>query len=341
MLDDVTIERVASLDNLWLAWRKASKGKRRRADVAAFGLRAESHLIELSRELLTGSWQPGGYRTFLIHEPKRREIAAAPFRDRVVHHALCNVIQPVLERGFSARSYSCQKGKGTTAAREQCRQLVNRYRYVLKCDVRKFFPSIDHSILRERLEGKLRCPGVMRMVEKILGSYRTGPDAHCPLFPGDDLAVVADRSRGLPIGNLTSQLWGNFFLDEMDHWLDESPLCRGRFVRYTDDVLLFADEKAPLWEARWLLIGQLARLRLRLAEPKSRLLSCREGVPFCGFRFFPGLRPRILGATKRRFEKRRSRLLNRGDSKRLSTAVFAWYQFSREGNSEGLRRAYA
>ena len=128
MRDDVTIERVASLDNLWLAWRKASKGKRRRADVAAFGLRTESHLIELSRELLTGCWQPGGYRTFLIHEPKRREIAAAPFRDRVVHHALCNIIQPVLDRGFSARSYACQKGKGTTAARERCRQLVNRHR---------------------------------------------------------------------------------------------------------------------------------------------------------------------------------------------------------------------
>ena len=205
----------------------------------------------------------------------------------------------------------------------------------------KFFPSIDHSILREKLEGKLCCPGVMRMVEEILGSYHTDSEAsHCPLFLGDDLAVVADRSRGLPIGNLTSQLWGNFYLDEIDHWLEETPLCRGRFVRYTDDILVFADEKAPLWEARSLLIAHLARLRLRLAEPKSRLLLGREGVPFCGFRFLPGLRPRILGATKRRFEKRRSRLLSRGDLKRLSTAVFAWYQFSREGNSEGLRRAY-
>ena len=93
-------------------------------------------------------------------------------------------------------------------------------------------------------------------------------------------------------------------------------------MRYTDDILVFADEKAPLWEARSLLIAHLARLRLRLAEPKSRLLSCREGVPFCGFRFFPGLRPRILGATKRRFEKRRSRLLSRGDLKQVEHGGF-------------------
>ena len=177
---------------------------------------------------------------------------------------------------------------------------------------------------------------------EILRSFCTDAQtARSPLFPGNDLAVVADRSRGLPIGNLTSQLWGNFFLDEVDHWLEEVPLCRGSFVRYTDDILVFADEKAPLWEARGVLIAHRARLRLRLAEPKSRLLSCCEGVPFCGFRFFAGLRPRILGATKRRFEKRRCRLRNSGDLRRLSTAVFAWYQFSREGNSEGLRRAYA
>ena len=168
------------------------------------------------------------------------------------------------------------------------------------------------------------------------------PMTHCPLFPGDDLAVVADRSRGLPIGNLTSQLWGNFYLDEIDHRLEESPLCRGRFVRYTDDILVLRGrEGASLGGAD----GCLSRIWRGFGSGwRSRRVACSPVARACrsvGFRFLPGLRPRILGATKRRFEKRRSRLLNRGDLQRLSTAVFAWYQFSREGNSEGLRRAYA
>lgn len=111
-------------------------------------------------------------------------------------------------------------------------------------------------------------------------------------------------------------------------------------MRYTDDFLLFGDDKERLWELRAGIVEQLARVRLKLSEPKSRLLAVREGVLFCGFRFLPGVRPRILGATTRRFEWRRGWLAGRRDFRRLTCAVFAWYQFSREANSEGLRRAY-
>jgi hypothetical protein len=114
----------------------------------------------------------------------------------------------------------------------------------------------------------------------------------------------------------------------------------GDYLRYTDDFLLFGDDKARLWELRGGIVEQLAQVRLKLAEPKSRLLAAHEGVPFCGFRFLPGWRPRILGATKRRFERRRRLLARRKDFSRLTPSVFAWYQFSREANSEGLRRAY-
>ena len=145
----------------------------------------------------------------------------------------------------------------------------------------------------------------------------------------------------MPIGNLTSQLWGNFYLDALDHWVTEVQRHGASYLRYTDDFLLFGDDRDRLWELRAGIAEQLARVRLKLADPKSRLLSMREGVPFCGFRFLPGLRPRILGATKRRFERRRMRLAQRKDFRRLKQCVFAWYQFSREGNSEGLRRAYA
>jgi hypothetical protein len=206
-------------------------------------------------------------------------------------------------------------------------------------EVEAWFPNIDHSILREKLARWIACPGALALVEKILASHRTGPEVPAPLFPGDDLVATPVRPRGLPIGNLTSQLWGNFYLDGLDHWATEAQR-HGAYLRYTDDFLLFGDDKARLWELQAGIVGELSSVRLKLAQPKSRLLATREGVPFCGFRFLPGLRPRILGVTKRRFECRRCTLFTRGDLARLSAGVFAWYQFSREGNAAGLRRAY-
>jgi RNA-directed DNA polymerase len=334
-----SIGNVATLDNLFLAARKARRGKSRRPDVEAWWMRHEVELLALREELLSGSYTPGAYRFFTIYEPKQRLIAAAPFRDRVVHHALCNYMAPLLERRFIARSFSCQIGKGTTAARECCRTLTNSHRYVLKCDVRKFYDSIDHAILLGKLRELVRCPHVMNLILKILGGY--GANTHAPfsLFPGDDLVEASQRARGLPIGNLTSQLWGNFYLDALDHCITEKER-HGAYLRYTDDFLLFGDDPGRLWKLRGIACGELAVLRLRFAEPKSRLLATREGVPFCGFRFLPELRPRVLGVTKRRFETRRYRLARTGNVRRLSMAIFNWYQFSREGNSEGLRKAY-
>jgi retron-type reverse transcriptase len=174
-----SLEAIASWDNLFLAAHKAHRGKGRRPDVEDWWQHRALHLAELRAELLSGAYQPGAYRFFEIHDPKRRLIAAAPFRDRVVHHALCNLMAPVLERRFIARSFSCQVGKGTTAARECCRQLTNRFPYALKCDVRKFFPSIDHALLRAKLEGVSRCGRVMGLIDALLASYQTGEELPC------------------------------------------------------------------------------------------------------------------------------------------------------------------
>jgi RNA-directed DNA polymerase len=335
-----SLEAIASPGNLWLAADKARRGKRRRPDVEAFELRRESELALLHDELLAGAWQPGPYQFFEIFEPKRRMIAAAPYRDRVVHHALCNVLEPVLERRFIARSFSCQTGKGTMAARDCCRELTNRHRFVLKCDVAKFFPNIDHAVLRAKLAAWVACPGALALIDGILGSFRTTDPALLRPLPGDG-AAENSHPRGLPIGNLTSQLWGNFHLDALDHALTERA-GHGAYLRYTDDFLLFDDDKARLWELGEVVRAELAGVRLKLAEPKSRLLATREGVPFCGFRFLPGRRPRVLGATKRRFEARRHRWWRAGPEWAVvALGTFAWYQFSREGNSEGLRRAYS
>lgn len=335
-----SMDAIASWDNLFHAADRARRGKSRRPEVEEWWRRRETEVEALRGELLGGTWAPGPYRLFTIREPKRREIAAAPFRDRVVHHALCNLLAPVLQRRFIARSFSCQVGKGTTAARECCRQLTNRFAYVLKCDVRKFYPNLDHAILLAKLEPWVRCPRAFAVIRRVVESYRT-PDRPAPeLFPGDDLWEASSRPRGLPIGNLTSQLWGNFYLDDLDHYLTEAE-GHGAYVRYTDDMLLFGDDRQVLWRVRDEIVRKLAEVRLRLAQPKSRLYAAHEGVPFCGFRFFPGRRPRILGVTKRRFERRRLNFARNGSMRRLTATVFAWYQFSREGNSDGLRRAYA
>jgi hypothetical protein len=336
----VTLAALAAEENLVLAAEKARRNKNRRPDVQAFMLRLPENLAQLRAELVSETWRPAGYHTFMIHRPKTREIAAAPFRDRVVHHALCNLLAPVLEKSFIARSFSCQIGKGTTAARECVRKLVNRHDYVLKCDVRKFFPSIDHGILYEKLASRVSCPGVRNIIQCVLNSHASGPEVPVHFFPGDDLLTQAARPRGLPIGNLTSQLWGNFLLDGLDHWITEG-MGFGGYARYTDDFLIFASDKLSLWEMHQGVKKHLAGLRMTLAEPKSRLLACREGVPFCGFRFLPGLRPRILGSTKRRFESRARQLRKARDFQALSTTVYSFYQFSREGNAEGMRRAYA
>lgn len=334
-----TLEAIAAPENLLLAAAKARRGKSRRPDVETWWQRRESEVLRLSGELAAGVWQPSGYRFFEIHDPKRRTIAAAPFADRVVHHALCHVMAPHLERRFIARSFSCQIGKGTTAARECCRELVNRHRYVLKCDVRKFFPSLDHAVLMTKLAAVIRCPGVLELCAKILSSHAEVP----PEGPAIRHSSFGFRHSaiGLPIGNLTSQLWGNFYLDALDHAITESGR-HGAYLRYTDDFLLFADEKSRLHALLAVIVEELTQVRLALAEPKSRLLACREGVPFCGFLFLPGVRPRVLGATKRRFERRRHLLKKwHHDPARLTQTTLAWYQFSREGNTEGLRRAWS
>lgn len=225
-----TLEMLASEENLLRAADKARRRKSRRPDVERWWLCREREINQIREALLSETWRPQGYRFFTIHEPKRRVIAAAPFADRVVHHALCNLMQPVLERRFIPRSFSCQIGKGTTAARDICRDLTNRHRHVLKCDVHKFFPSIDHVILRAKLAREIRCPGVLRLIGHVLASHATdGGEIPPSLFPGDDLVEAASRPRGVPIGNLTSQIWGNFYLDGLDHRITErertGPTC--------------------------------------------------------------------------------------------------------------------
>ena len=331
--------QIIELGNLYTAADKTRKRKSRKLYVEDFELHRERLIRKLHNELRSESYSPSGYRQFYIHDPKKRLISAAPYRDRIVHHALCNVISPLIEKRFIYDSYSCRVGKGTGAARERCRQYTNRFRYVLKCDVKKFFQSIDHEILFHKLTQVIRCKPTLELCRKIIDSSCDKEESP-GYFPGDDLFAPHGRKKGIPIGNLTSQLWANFYLDRLDHFIKEELRAPG-YVRYTDDFLLWPGDKQFLRDCKAAVSEFLASERLQLQERKTRILPTRVGVPCLGFRFFPGLRPRIIGEGKRRFEKRARRLMDDYSAGRLSQedlccSVFSWTQYAAYGNTKGL-----
>jgi RNA-directed DNA polymerase len=279
--------QVYAFANLYWAFRQARRGKRDRSEVAAFEFNLEENLLQLRQELATRTYRPGPYRSFYVRDSKRRLISAAPFRDRVIHHALVNVIEPLFEPRFIGDSYANRVGKGTHRALDRCQAFAGRYRCVLQCDARQFFPSVDHAILRAQLARVVGDEDVMWLVDRILASGIgvLAGEYDMVWFPGDDL-LAAVRPRGLPIGNLTSQFWANVYLNDLDQYVKRTLRCRA-YLRFVDDTLLFADDKPTLHAWRWAIIERLAGLRLTWHEERAQVYPVAEGIPFLGFRVFP------------------------------------------------------
>ncbi|MBK8798512.1 MAG: RNA-dependent DNA polymerase [Anaerolineales bacterium] len=335
--------QVCSWENLLLAYRRASKGKRGHANVAAFEHHLEENLVDLQDDLLTQCYWPGAYASFYIHEPKRRLISAAPFRDRVVHHALCNLLEPIFERSFVAGSYANRRGKGTHRALDRVQQLARRHRFVLQCDVRQFFPSIDHAVLRDILARKIDDAQVLWLVDQILaGGAGVLSEAYDMVyFPGDDL-FAANRPRGLPIGNLTSQFWANCYLNPFDHFVLRELRCLA-YVRYVDDFLLFGDDKAQLWQWKAAIEQRLRRFRMTI-HPGAHPRPVAEGIPFLGFRIFPDhrrlkRRKGVYYARKLRVLVKQYRQAGRKERTPIDASVRGWVNHVRYANTLGLRKA--
>jgi len=283
-------EQVCDWVNLRLAYENASRGKRGRGATAQFESLLADNLLELETELKERTYLPGEYSNFHIHEPKKRLISAAPFRDRVAHHALCNVTVPYFERLFIADSFANRVGKGTHRAIDRCQQYARKYQYVLQCDIAQFFPSIDHAILRETLESMLPDESALWLIDRILASGRgvlTG-EYDMVYFPNDTL-LAANRPRGLPIGNLTSQLWANCYLSPFDHFIRRELGCSA-YLRYVDDFLLFGNNKTEMMKWRDAIVKRLERLRLTIHKGSAHPHSVEKGIPFLGFRLFPDYR---------------------------------------------------
>lgn len=278
--------RITAFSTLLAAFRKASKGKRYRSDVLAFGANLEAELFQLQHELRSLTYAPGPYRQFTIREPKPRLVSAAPFRDRVVHHALIAVIAEPLERHFLPTSYANRKGYGTHRALRRFHRACRQHVWVLQADIRLYFPSIDHRLLLDQLERLIACPSTLWLLRSILANGASGGPA-IDGFPGDTLLTPLERPRGLPIGNLTSQFLANLHLNAIDHRLRVLPGIRA-CLRYVDDLALFADRPEPLRQALVVLKAELAELRLRLHPNKTHLRRTAMGASFVGFHLIGG-----------------------------------------------------
>ena len=275
-------EQVATRPNLVQALWRASRGKRDRPEVSDFVAQAPERLHQIGRQLAAGHYRFAAYRSFEVRDTKRRCIHAPSFQDRVVHHAIMAVTGPVLERGALVHSYACRRGRGQHAALQQARSWLRRTDWYGKMDVRRFYDSIHHDTLRALLLRRFRECHLLSLFDALLDSYQTAP------------------GRGLPIGALTSQYLGNFYLDRFDHQLKAKAICP-RYLRYMDDALVLGS-RAQIDRVREVASPALAELGLALKNG-GEWNRAERGIPFLGFVLYPD-RIRVNFQGRRRFRRK-------------------------------------
>ena len=284
-------ERVVAYPTLLAAAHRARRGKGNRLEVARFLFHLESNLLALQQELRSGAYRMRPYRAFEIREPKRRLICAAHFRDRVVHHGVCGVLDPIFEAGLISDTYACRRGKGTHAAVRRLQEFSRRWAYVLVSDVRRYFETLDHQVLKSLCRRKVKDKALLDLLDRIIDHPLPGG---CP-------------GKGVPIGTLTSQYFANRYLGELDHFVKERLRLPG-YVRYMDDFAVFSEDKPRLHRTlASIRVFLRETLRLELREERTFVAPVSQGAPFLGFRVFPGLvrlDGRKLARLRRRVRRR-------------------------------------
>ncbi|MFO0390240.1 MAG: reverse transcriptase domain-containing protein [Planctomycetota bacterium] len=316
---------IAEHDNLLAAYHAARSGKQDRPAVLAFTQDLDRQIELLRRELLAEDVQLRGHRFFTIHDPKPRRIAAPAFRDRVLHHAIVQVIEADLDRVAVFDSYACRSGKGLYRATARTQAFCRRYSHYLQLDVRKYFDSIDHDVLRGLLVRRFKDQPLLRLLSQIISSYWTVP------------------GKGLPIGALTSQHFANFYLAPLDHFVPED-LRVGGYVLYMDDFVSFGRDRSVLQAWRGEVPDFLAQeLRLQLKN-EGVLERTAAGVGYLGM-LVRGSHVRLLGRTKRRVRRKFQELVARhatgalGDEE-LAVRTTALLARTHHMKAFGLRRRW-
>lgn len=329
-------ERIYDFENLHQAYLRARKGKRHKPEVLSFERDLEGSLIQLQNELIWGQYKTGAYRSFTVHEPKERQISALPFRDRVVQHALCGVIEPIWETRFIADSYACRDGRGTHRGADRAEFFMRKVKrqhgcvFALKADIAKYFYSIDHTVLKAQLGRYIKCRRTFALISGIIDSSAR---------PGDV------RPSGIPIGNLTSQLCANVYLHALDEFMKDE-LREKFYVRYMDDFVVIHHDKAHLHEIRRQAEEFLMnRLRLRTnAKTQVFPVSSISGraLDFLGYRIWTTHR-KIRKSSVRRIVstlKRLKRAFVSGSIplSRVGDSIRSWLAHCRHANSATVVR---
>lgn len=268
------IEGVIDWDNLQRAHRLARRGKRDRHEVGLFEASLWEELGALQMEMLWGTYQPGRYRSFVVYEPKKREILAAPYRDRVAQHAICSMCGPIWDRAMIYDSYACRPGKGTHAGAARLEGWLRGMAasgpvWVVKMDVEKYFASISHRLCRDVIREKISCPKTLLLLDRIIASTAD---------PGDPDPI------GIPVGNLTSQWLANLVGNRIDQWAKRELRLR-RYIRYMDDMVVLVRTKSEALAVRDAFEAKLATMGMTFS--KASVLPVSRGVNFLGYRIWP------------------------------------------------------
>ncbi len=319
---DNLLELIADPENLRLAFWKARKGKTYSRQVIAYRNNLEYNLLILREQILTGLVEVGDYHYFKIFEPKARQICASAFKEQVLHHALMNICHRYFEQVHIFDSYASRKGKGTYAALERAKLFTQKNIWFLKLDVRKFFESIHHEVLKGQLYHKFKDFKLLKIFEKIIDSYESKPN------------------RGLPIGNLTRQYFSNHYLTGLDHYIKEELQIKA-YVRYMDDMILWHNDKDFLKDAKKH-IRAFVECKLRCELKPEILNRTKYGLPFLGYRTFP-YRVKLLQQSKIRFIKKiqiAERKLDTGvwTQEQYKRSVLPLLAFTLHANTKEFRR---
>jgi RNA-directed DNA polymerase len=302
-----TYEDIISVENLLAAWREFLRGKRKKRDVQKFQHCLMDNILSLHRDLVAGTYRHGGYKHFKIADPKPRDIHKASVRDRLLHHAIYRKLYPFFDKKFIADSYSCRVGKGTHKAMNRFRSFAykasrnyTRTCWILKCDVRKFFASIDHEVLMSILMRYVQDKRILGLLSEVISSF----DTHCHHHPNSKTVSFGWYVHtGLPLGNLTSQLLVNVYMNEFDQYVKHS-LEAKYYIRYADDFVIVSHDKKHLKSLLLCMAGFLnSRLKLELHPDKVFIKTLASGVDFLGWVHFSDHRI-LRTSTKRRMLKK-------------------------------------
>ena len=294
--------KIISLENLFLAWDKFKSNKQKKRDVLQFEWRLEENIFQLHRDLRYKRYKHGAYSSFYIHDPKQRHIHKAIVRDRILHHAVFNVLNPIFEPTFIPESLSCRIDKGTHKGidilEKALRQISNnnfKPCFALKCDVKKFFETVDHSILLSIIKKRIKDSNAIWLLEEIVESFSS------------QYSTLLNQ-KGLPLGNLTSQLFANIYLNEFDQFVKQKLKVK-HYIRYTDDFVIVAEDKLYLES----LIAPIRtflsdRLSLELHPKKITIRKFHQGIDFLGYIVLPHHRLVYTKTRQRIFKKLKKRV---------------------------------